>query len=76
MAKQASIMFDGAEVLLTVLCTTEAEAEDVAAHIGKMGVTDVQTATAPVMSSNGDNSGTLMKQMVREEIVNWLIANP
>ena len=76
MAKEATIMFDGSEVLLTVLCTTEAEAEDVAAHIGKMGVTDVQTATAPVMSSNGDNSGTKMKEMVREEIVHWMIENP
>ena len=76
MAKEATIMFDGSEVLLTVLCTTEAEAEDVAAHIGKMGVTDVQTATAPVMSSNGGNSGTLMKEMIRVEVANWMIANP
>lgn len=75
MAKEATIMFDGSEVLLTVLCTTEAEAEDVAALIGKMGVTDVQTTTAPVMSSNGNNSGTKMKDMVRGEIVSWMIAN-
>lgn len=76
MAKEATIMFDGAEILLTVLCTTEGEAEDVAALIGKMGITDVQTATAPVMSSNGGNSGTLMKEMIRVEVANWMIANP
>ena len=75
MAKEATIMFDGAEILLTILCTNESEAEDVAALVGKMGITDVQTATAPVMLSNGDNSGTKMKEMIRVEVANWMIAN-
>ena len=69
-------MFDGTHFLLTVECTTPEEAEDVAALIGKMGITDVQTTTAPIVSSNGDNSGHKMKRMVADEIINWTIANP
>ena len=76
MTKRADFRFDGTTFLLTIACTTPEEAEDVAALIGKMGITDVETATAPIVLSDGDNSGTKMKHMVAEEIFNWILANP
>lgn len=76
MAKTGNFRFDGVNFLLTVACSTPEDAEDVAALIGKMGIDDVQTTQAPVMASNGDNSGRMMKRMVAEEIINWTINNP
>lgn len=76
MAKSAVFMFDGTHMLLTIEATTPEEAEDVAALIGKMGIADVETVTAPISLSNGDNSGRRMKHLVAEEIVNWTLANP
>lgn len=76
MSKAAEIRYDGVEMLITIACSTPEEAEDVAALVGKMGITDVQTATTPIMSSDGDNSGRKMKMMVADEVINWIIQNP